>query len=273
MALVAALLREAYRAGRVEWWADAGRGEQELLVADGFGPGIRHEYPLDGNGFVVIEGGGNRSSVRPVLAAVAPVLRLRLVEEQLARAAARLARRNAALEDFAALVAHELKTPLHAARLAAEPSVSLEQALDLVDALLQQARTDSAACPLASAAECVRSVLTELGLQGIDVTCQLAASLHLPAEPLRVILRNLLRNAAAAGASTIHVSAEERPGSWSLTVDDDGVGLANDAGYASGSGIGLDLCRRLAGRFGGMLDLTPGPAGGTRATLQLAQAA
>jgi signal transduction histidine kinase len=273
MALVVALVREAYRARRVEWWADAGRGVPELLVADGYGSGIRNEHPLDGDGFVVIFGGRQRSSVGPVLAAVAPVLRLRRVEEQLTHAAAILARRNAALEDFAALVAHELKTPLHAARLAADPSVSLEQALDLIDALLQQARSDSPAYPLAPAAECLRSVLTELGLQGIDVTCQLAAAFPLPAEPLRVILRNLLRNAAAAGASTIHVSAEEGPGSWSLTVDDDGVGLANEAEYASGSGIGLDLCRRLAGRFGGMLDLTPGPAGGTRATLQLAQAA
>ena len=273
MARVTVLMRKAYRAGRVEWWADGGGGVQELLVAAGGGSGIRREYSLDGNGLVVIVGGKHRSSIRAVLAAIAPVLRLRRVEEQLAHAAERLARRNAALEDFAALVAHELKTPLHAARLADDPSVSLEQALDLVDALLQQARTDSAACPLASAAECLRSVLSELRLQGIDVTSQLAASLRLPAEPLRVILRNLLRNAAAAGARTIHVSAEEQPGSWRLTVDDDGVGPANSGAYVSGSGIGLDLCRRIAGGFGGMLDLTPGPAGGTRATLQLAQAA
>jgi signal transduction histidine kinase len=272
MARVAALLRQAYQAARVEWRAAAGRGGDEVLVADGAGSGIRHEHALEGSGLLIIIGGRHTASLRPVLAALAPVLRLRLVEEHLADAALRLARRNEALEDFAALVAHELKTPLYAARLAADPSVSLEQALDLVDALLQEARSD-VADSLASAAECLRSVLPELGLDGIDVTFQLAASLPLPAEPLRVILRNLLRNAAAAGARTIHVSAEAQTGSWCLTVDDDGVGLANAAAYSSGSGIGLDLCRRLAGRFGGMLDLAPGPAGGTRATLQLAQAA
>jgi signal transduction histidine kinase len=273
MERVVALLRRECHAGRVEWWADAGGRGEELLAADGFGSGIRHEHALDGNGFIVMIGGGHGPTLRPVLAALAPVLRLRRVEEQLADAAAKLARRNAALEDFAALVAHELKTPLHAARLAADPSGSLEQALDLVDELLRVARADSAASTLASAAECLRAVLTELHLQGIDVTCQLAASLQFPAGPLRVILRNLLRNAAAAGARTIHVSAEEEPGSWRLTVDDDGVGLTNPAGYCSGNGIGLDLCRRLAGRFGGMLDLAPGPTGGTRATLQLAEAA
>jgi len=114
MARVTVLMRKAYRAGRVEWWADGGGGVQELLVAAGGGSGIRREYSLDGNGLVVIVGGKHRSSIRAVLAAIAPVLRLRRVEEQLAHAAERLARRNAALEDFAALVAHELKTPLHA---------------------------------------------------------------------------------------------------------------------------------------------------------------
>ena len=40
----------------------------------------------------------------------------------------RLARRNEALEDFAALLAHELKTPLQEALLADEPRRSIEGA-------------------------------------------------------------------------------------------------------------------------------------------------
>jgi len=57
---------------------------------------------------------------------------------------ARLARRNSALEDFASLVAHELKTPLQLALLSEDPSGDVERALDLVDAILEVACSESA---------------------------------------------------------------------------------------------------------------------------------
>jgi signal transduction histidine kinase len=57
-----------------------------------------------------------------------------------------------------------------------------------------------------------------------------------------------------------------------LLVDDDGVGLEDVAGYAGGSGIGLSLSRRIASRFGGVLELAPRSTGGTRATLAFAGA-
>jgi signal transduction histidine kinase len=84
-----------------------------------------------------------------------------------------------------------------------------------------------------------------------------------------VILRNLLSNAVSAGARHVHVAAAESQ----LLVDDDGVGLADVGGYANGSGLGLSLSRRIAGRFGGAIELAPGPSGGTRATLEFAAAA
>jgi signal transduction histidine kinase len=85
---------------------------------------------------------------------------------------------------------------------------------------------------------------------------------------LRVILRNLLSNAVAARAHRVHVAAASSPRSWRLVVEDDGVGLADAAHYASGSGLGLSLLRHITGRFGGVLELTPRPSGGTRATLE-----
>ncbi len=60
--------------------------------------------------------------------------------------------------------------------------------------------------------------------------------------------------------------------SWRLLVDDDGVGLAEVDRYAAGSGLGLSLCRRIAARFGGVLELAPRPSGGTRATLEFVEA-
>jgi signal transduction histidine kinase len=68
------------------------------------------------------------------------VLRRRWTEERLAQQAARLARGNQALGDFAALVAHDLKTPLELARLQDDPSVGVERALELVDVLLEAAQ-------------------------------------------------------------------------------------------------------------------------------------
>jgi signal transduction histidine kinase len=95
----------------------------------------------------------------------------------------------------------------------------------------------------------------------------------LPPGPLRVILRNLLSNAVAAGARHVQVAAVPSLRSWRLLVDDDGVGPAETDGYAAGSGLGLSLCRRIAARFGGVLELDAGPSGGTRATLEFSKAA
>jgi signal transduction histidine kinase len=198
-------------------------------------------------------------------------LRHRRVEERLAQATMRLARRNEALEDFAALVAHELKTPLHEALVADDASSAVERALELVDALLEAAR-ESSERPSASAAICLEQALRDLGAAQIAVTAELRAVLPLPPASLRVILRNLLRNAVAAGARRVDVAAARSSGSWSLVVDDDGVGVGRAGLETGGSGLGLTLCSRIAGRYGGVLELAPRPTGGTRATLQLREA-
>ena len=186
-----------------------------------------------------------------------------LVEDRLALATMELARRNEALEDFASLVAHELKTPLLAALAADDPSSSIEEALDLVENLLEAARSEKVGAAVTSAAD----LLEQLTVNGVEVTSELSAWVPLPKEPLRVVLRNLLANAAAAGARHIHVTSARSAGTWQLFVDDDGSGLEETGRYASGSGIGFGLSGRIAARFGGTLELTPRPRGGTRAAL------
>lgn len=181
-----------------------------------------------------------------------------------------LMRRNEALEDFAALVAHELKTPLHEALLADDPSKPLEEALDLVDELLDAAQETPLAAPFTSVAECLYHATEDLSPQ-IEVTSDLTATMPISPGPLRVILRNLLANAAAAAGRHVHVTAARSARSWRLVVDDDGVGLAETDGYVAGSGLGLALCRRIAARFGSVLELSERPTGGTRATLEFAE--
>jgi len=190
--------------------------------------------------------------------------------EQLLEATMSLARRNEALEDYAALVAHELKNSLQAALFAADASSALEQALDLVDSLLESARDETREGRFASAAEGFDAAVEMLGAPDVEITSELNAILPLPPTPLRVILRNLIANAVAAGAHHVRVTTD---GASRLRVDDDGVGLSGTDDYAAGSGLGLGLSRRMAQRFGGLLELEPCPLGGTRATLSFEGAA
>jgi signal transduction histidine kinase len=271
MTSVAALVRGVTGAARVEWWAAGEDGEAALVAADGRGIGVRHELELGRAGFFALFGGHREARLAASLAPLEPIVRRRAAEERLARTTVELARRNEALEDFAALVAHELKAPLHAALAAADPFAHVEQALGVVEALLESAHAGAAQPSFASAGEALEQAASDLGAEGVEITADLPATLPLPPEPLRVILRNLLANAVAAGAHSIRVTTEASAGSCRLHVDDDGAGLGES--YAAGSGLGLGLCRRIAGRLGGAIELAPRAAGGTRATLVLGAAA
>ena len=271
MGQVVERIRRDSGAARIEWWAAADDGALELVAAAGFARGRRENLPLGSAGVLVLHGGRLDPQIESALTSLTPILRRRAAEERLARTTIQLARRNEALEDFAALVAHELKTPLQAALVADHPSRPVEDALDLVDALLEAAQGKPEKRTYSSVAESLDRVVEDLGAD-FEIRADLATMLPLPPGPLRVILRNLLSNAVAAGARHVHVTAVRTPRSWRLLVDDDGVGLADVDRYAAGSGLGLALCRRIASRFGGVLELTQRPTGGTRVTLELAEA-
>jgi signal transduction histidine kinase len=264
-------LQRRAEVSRAEWWGRGGDGAPELVAAAGPPHATRHTVPMGPAAELVLHGRRLDPGVVSELSALRPILRRRVAEEQLTRTAMQLARRNEALEDFAALVAHELKTPLHAALIADDPSVLVEQALNLVDALLQAARDDSPDRTSASVAESLDLAAEDLAVE-IAITSGGGMTLPLAAGALRVILRNLISNAIAAGAHHVDVTAERSTGSLRLLVDDDGNGLVDIHRYAHGSGLGLSLSRRIARRFGGRLQLTPRPSGGTRATLEFREA-
>jgi len=115
---------------------------------------------------------GSRPSREPrlasALAPLEPIVRRRAAEERLARAAVELARRNEALEDFAALVAHELKAPLYAALASGDASGCVAQALDVVETVLELAHAEADQADEPSAV--LHRAVEDLGAVGLDVT-------------------------------------------------------------------------------------------------------
>src|SRR5262249_23106211 len=173
--------------------------------------------------------------------------------------------------DSVSLVAHELKAPLHAALLHESAPAAVEQAIDLVDRLLEAARAEEGSGSWCVPAEALAGALDDLGpVDAVVVASGLPIRFPLPAAALRLILRNLVANAVAARARRVEVSAAPVTGDPAIVVADDGIGLGASDGYTSGSGIGLGLMRRLAARFGGSLRLEPRPGGrGASATLSI----
>jgi signal transduction histidine kinase len=268
MSRVVTRLRREGGVARVEWWAPTADGlALGLEAADGRrSTALRSAVPLGPAGALVVTGARWPRELTVAVNRIVPVVRRRWTDEELTRRVIELARRNQALEDFASLVAHELKAPLHAALLEGGATPCVEQALDLVDELLEAARSEAAPGIASTPAEVLADVLRELA-PSAAVVAELPAAFPLPPSSLRVVLRNLLANAVAAGAHEISVTVLADDST--LVVDDDGVGLDSAAAYASGSGVGLGLIRRLVARLGGSVELAPRPSGGTRAILAM----
>jgi signal transduction histidine kinase len=201
---------------------------------------------------------------------LSPQQDLVMVADQLADHVARLARKTEALDDFAALVAHDVRSSLITALRDEDPREGLTHALELVDSILEAVRADQAGTGVAQIADCVRQAIADLRGRRPEIVESVTGEFPIPPDALRLILRNLLANAVAAGAERIHVSALARGDQRVLVIDDDGVGLASAGGYATGAQLGLSLCRRLVERCGCVLELRPRTVGGTRAVIAAA---
>jgi signal transduction histidine kinase len=190
-----------------------------------------------------------------------------VIAERLAEHAARLARKTEALEDHAALLAHEVKSSLLSALHSDDLRLGVTHAVELVDTILEavQAGSDPGQGS-ALTVDCLRQVVADSRL-GIEVIMGPVEDLPIPAGALRLVLRNLVANAAAAGARRIHVWSRVHGDRSILVIEDDGVGPASGGGYATGTRIGLTLCRRVVARFDGVIELEPRTVGGSRAMI------
>lgn len=201
-------------------------------------------------------------------------------------------------------LAHELRTPLTSIQgtadlalmrdeLPAEARADLEQIAaasrrmaDTITALLHVARTDvgdapSATCSLAAV---VAEVVAAAGDGDrpefrVDVADLRLAAPH--ATAVRA-LAPVVENAARHAAALVTVSAPAvATGLVTITVEDDGPGVAGDAdwvfepgttsGAGSGAGLGLSIARRMARGLGGDVELAQ-DRGPTRFVVRLPRA-
>jgi signal transduction histidine kinase len=217
------------------------------------------------------------------------------------RSARDLADRNDRLEALASAISHDLRSPLNVVRGSLETgttgdgdgSVELGReahgrslrALDrterLLEDLLTLAREDRRldgreSVSLGRAAERAwRTATEDAGPAAVDAaSLEVVGDRTLSADPSRLgqLLGNLLRNAIQHGGPGVTVTVEATADGFA--VADDGPGLdptarerAFETGYTTrpdGTGLGLDIVRRVAKAHGWSVDATESAAGGAR---------
>jgi two-component system sensor histidine kinase PrrB len=212
-----------------------------------------------------------------------------------------------AARSFAVTAAHELRTPLTGIQTAldvlehpgAEADDRREALGDLREAhtrvlgLLEVLRALSRA-ELARPEQFTEVELAELaetalhaarsrhpGIRFEATAAPEAAVLLGWADGVRMVLDNLLDNAAVHGGGLIVLGLWREPGSFALTVDDEGPGIPADlrgrlfdrfvsSKGSPGFGLGLTIVAQVVALHRGTVEALPGPAGrGTRFVVRL----
>jgi signal transduction histidine kinase len=213
--------------------------------------------------------------------------------------AARIEKRSRYLQDFAAAVSHEFKTPIagikgalellgdHGAtmskaerkRFLTNANADADRLQHLVQRLLDLARADMAnaiegvatrlIAPVSRIADAHRSTGFAVDVQIPDALPDVAV----PDATIEAVIETLLENSRQAGADAVAITARRDGKRINLTVADTGPGIAPgdrdrlfDAFFTSrrsegGSGLGLAIARSLLAASGGTIELSDGEAG------------
>ncbi|WP_113910702.1 ATP-binding protein [Roseovarius dicentrarchi] len=262
-------------------WLSVGRGLKPL---DRLAEGLRERAPQD---------------LSPLPAGPAP-REIRPVRRALNRLFAEVEAVRATERDFVAFAAHELKTPMAGLRMQAQIAriaedddtrrhalLTIGQSVDRTDRLVRQLldlatveRHGTSAAPVDLAA-LIADACRDLGQMAaqkrvrVEVFGETAGTTRTTRYLLHAALRNLLENAIAASpeGGTVDVSVEQTPDRLSITIRDQGPGIAPDQldrvterfyrpadAPQGGSGLGLAIVASAVNRLNGRLDL-PAAAG------------
>jgi signal transduction histidine kinase len=210
------------------------------------------------------------------------------------------------LARFASLVAHEVRNPLSAVKIALQTlerhgslsqndlrrsSIALREVLNielLLNEVLEYARPPSLSLvpgdPRTPVEEAVTGVEVEWAARGVSFVRKLPERMGpVSLDPVRVrtAVRILCRQAAVAaeevGGGAVEVSMREMPRGWELTVADPGRPLPRELAEkafvpftpqrARGSGLGLAVVARIAREHRGEARLGERPTGGNIITV------
>lgn len=239
------------------------------------------------------------------IAQVQDISKRKRAEEELARTLTDLQQSNNTLAEFAAIAAHDLKTPLaiaggmvdvvtlryadnlpsEARELLSHGAAHLRRLANQVDGLLRIAavagRTlDLEPVPLDEAVATARAALGET-LPGLVMVVDVPHVVMADRSAVTLLLQNLLTNAATHGATHVTVRSRLEDDQVRVDVDDDGPGIPPDQrevvfelfarGRTDGrsTGVGLALCRRIVDRHGGVIAIDDAPTGGARLWFRL----
>ena len=116
---------------------------------------------------------------------------------------------------------------------------------------------------------------------GVQITGDIAGPVACPADRLRQLLLNLFSNALQAmpDGGTVQIDLSDDGERAMILISDSGPGFAEESlkrafdpfytTRASGSGLGLAVCHKIAAGYGGIMTVANGSSGGANVTLQL----
>jgi signal transduction histidine kinase len=206
-----------------------------------------------------------------------------------------LARRNNELDQFASVVAHDIRSPLSTASLYAQllsrhgpssedPSEiaviesSLKEMDQLIRDLLEATRHPQphSDCDSQRVLERVlRTMEGEFRQSGARVTFDALPHVYADEVQLRQVFQNLIQNSIKYRSDAplvVHVSAIRKDEFWEFRLRDNGIGVppeqaekifrrygpsADARGRSSGVGLGLSVCKRIIEQHGGRIWVEP----------------
>lgn len=202
-----------------------------------------------------------------------------------------LEQQNRRLEEFASVVSHDLRNPLHVAKgrlelardeCSTEHHDDIEGALDRMQRILEdvlwlarEGRDIGSMEPIDLEAEverCWRVDVDDSEEADLVVGEDLQDSLEADRDRLRQMLQNLLKNAVEHGGEDVTVEVGGHDDGF--YVEDDGPGVPEEVreeifevGYSTsdeGTGFGLRIVERVAEAHGWDVEVADGPEGGAR---------
>ncbi|AQW31114.1 ATP-binding protein [Ralstonia syzygii subsp. celebesensis] len=224
---------------------------------------------------------------------------LRQLTDQFNRMAADLSAADEERNTMLAGIAHDLKTPLSRLRLRAEmltdpkAGAGIERDVDSMSAIVEQflayAQSGDSEARDVMVDRHLRGLVQPFAEQGKHVALDLRAGDRFRLKPthLERIVVNLLDNAFAYGAEPVRVATAADERSFTLTVEDHGAGIPQDAvdrvmrpfvrldparGGNAHCGLGLAIVDRLVRHLGGDLSIgqvdADAPQPGFRVTMR-----